>query len=109
MQFQPTLRRSYLHVAARTVVLMTAFDSMSASDKEFTTEDADNDHILRLGSSGRALVLSSRGVEEVEMSADVAREFFQSYVQVSKEKLCALQVLTPERIFDKGSAGEPLS
>ena len=54
-------------------------------------------------------MLSSRGVEEVKMSADVASEFFQSYIQVSKEKLRALQALTPERIFDKGSAGERLN
>jgi len=62
------------------------------------------DKLVSLGSSGRALVLSAQGLEEVAMNADVANDFFQSHAhQVSRDKLRALQILPAEKIFVKGS------
>ena len=70
------------------------------------TASSANDQILSLESSGRALVLSSRGLERVEMNSDVVKEFFDNHDNVNKEKLRALQIIAPDKLFVKGTSGE---
>ena len=63
------------------------------------------ERVLSLAPSGRALVFSaSRGLEEVEMKSDSVAEFFTNHSNtIPKEKITALRLIAPEKIYMKGS------
>jgi len=96
-RFQPPTRQEYHHQAVKT--------ELDADDHEEKADASSaNDQILSLESSGRALVLSSRGLERVEMNSDVVKEFFDNHDNVNKEKLRALQIIAPDKLFVKGTS-----
>jgi len=81
-------------------------DALLAENKMDLDSPGLKERVLSLAPSGRALVFSaSRGLEEVEMKSDSVADFFECRADsIPKDKVSALRLISPEKIYKKGSS-----